>query len=204
MANIFHLVYEIKDLFRDHADSVSAVIALSAIIGASLTQVISFIARRLAYWQLRKAWRIALSLELEYLLGVIVDLMKDVKGHGYSIKRLNDDFLEDARLKGYTFDVCPTFLKRLAAAYRDVVHTNSVLDIALETYRKGLVNDAPGLESLDGVSKSIKALKKYLDRKLLRFFNPRKYRREPPEPLVTDLSSRITTAIPIPRSDGVE
>jgi hypothetical protein len=189
-------------LFRDHPESVSAVIALSAICAALLSQVCSFLARRWAYWQLRRAWRTALAIELEYLLEVIDELTMNVNGSGYSIKRLNDDFLQDARLKGYTFDVRPKFLKRLAAAYRDVVHTNSVLDLAMVVKRPSSPESDTAKASLDAVGKSIRKLKNCVDPKLLHLLNLRRYRREQPEPPDSDSPPPVSIATPIQRSDG--
>jgi hypothetical protein len=65
----------------------------------------------------------------------------------------------------------------VAAAYRDVVHTNSALDIATT---KASENYQRGLDSLRGVNGSLGLLEIYLKQKLKRFWKPDKYRDEYP------------------------
>jgi hypothetical protein len=152
-----------------HAEHPLTSSGISAAIGGIVSLVGSGFVKWWQFGKLRKAWRTALSEELQYLSTVVTDeLIPNVLDAGYSLKRLNEDFLENARLQGYTFDKRPEFLKRLAHAYRDVIHTNWLLGHAFENFTKEDFNNTTALSSLHTVHSRLFALKWIVDKELHR------------------------------------
>ncbi len=113
------------------------------------------------------AWLKGIKAEINHLIKVIDEIYKILEDQNVpSTKRLNYDYLQNARLKILEFDTDINFLEILTNAYRDIDHTNGMLD-RLEQY--GL--NCPFIEnvkgSLIGAKNSVLSLNKTVDNKLI-------------------------------------
>ncbi len=139
----------------------------AAIIGALIGILPAFM---LSYWYDRrkkeledyeshKAWLNGLAAELNHITKVIGEITTIIQGGDVSTKRLNSDFIEKARLKIFTLDMDADFLEALTNAYRDIVHTNDML----ERLEKMAPNHSQFVQnvisSMTGVSNSVNCLK---------------------------------------------
>lgn len=123
-----------------------------------------------------KAWCNGVKAEINHILKVIDEIDKILKEHGVpSTKRLNYDYLEQARVKIIMYESDLVFLEILTNAYRDIVHTNGMLDRLEEdvSKHKNLIGNTQA--SIDGVRNSVKALNQGLDIKISAIRKPRWY-----------------------------
>ncbi len=109
-----------------------------------------------------KAWLLGLRAELEHLRACIDEIRGILRGPGVPTKRLNSDFVEMARFKFFEYDEESHFLESLTTTYRNIVHTNGMLD-RLEN-NIGIRGNA--MASMNGVSGSVDGLKGKVDAKL--------------------------------------
>jgi hypothetical protein len=117
-------------------------------------------------------WLHGLEAETDHLKKVILEItgiMQAIQPGGLCTKRLNHDFLEKARMAIFGYDVDAGFLETLTNAYRDVVHTNDMI----ERHEQAVMNnrDTAGihgsvLASMQGVNNSVEALRVKLSEKL--------------------------------------
>ena len=110
-------------------------------------------------------WLNGLSAETEHLRKVIQEItgiIQALQRGELCTKRMNHDFLEKARMVIFGYDGDVGFLETLTNAYRDVVHTNDMLDrheSAVMNNRETTGIHGSVLSSMQGVSNSLKALK---------------------------------------------
>jgi hypothetical protein len=109
-----------------------------------------------------RGWLRALRAELHHVRGVIVEITGYVDGGDIPTKRLNYDFIEEARLAIFKHEEDEDFHEILTTAYRDIVHTNGMLD-RLEHNP----NLRPNVRSsMDGVLDSVDRLLTKIEAKL--------------------------------------
>jgi len=124
-----------------------------------------------------RARRVALNVELEYILESVAEIRTVVKIPMPCAKHLNWDFLEACRLDWYKADSDEVFIKALAKAYRDVVLTNDQLDNTMDWAREIRQQDRLSsmpfklaaetvLAALDSAQGSVGELKKLTEEKL--------------------------------------
>jgi hypothetical protein len=108
------------------------------------------------------AWINGLSAELNHLKNCTTEIRGYLDTNQIPTKRLNDDFIEKARLVLFSYNKDIHFLESLTTCYRDVVHTNEMLNrlerIFLETNTTNLPFSRNVISSIDGVNRSISAL----------------------------------------------
>ena len=75
-----------------------------------------------------KAWLTGLRAELNHIRKVIDEITPIAAGVNLPTKRINSDFLKEARLVIFKYDEDTDFLELLTTAFRDIVHTNDMLD----------------------------------------------------------------------------
>ena len=75
------------------------------------------------------SWCSGVLAEIRHLLKVVDEIKDILDRRGVpSTKRLNHDYLEQARIKVIDFEDDLILLESLTNAYRDIVHTNDMLD----------------------------------------------------------------------------
>jgi hypothetical protein len=124
-------------------------------------------------------WLNGLSAETEHISKVIKEITTIFQSNEPGVvctKRMNHDFLEKARLAIFGYDEDVGFLETLTNAYRDVLHTNDMIDrheravISQSRVAEGIHGSV--LASMQGVSNSVSALKAKLAEKLSKIQNP--------------------------------
>ena len=110
-----------------------------------------------------KAWRTGLRAELDHIQAVISEITGIIDDGHVSTKRINSDFLKEARMVIFRYDEDTDFLEQLTTAFRDIVHTNGMLD-RLETGGEGIRPNVAA--SMRGVRASVDQLSATLDAKL--------------------------------------
>ncbi|MFA5994240.1 MAG: hypothetical protein WC823_04745 [Parcubacteria group bacterium] len=82
-------------------------------------------------------------------------------------KRLNEDYIKSLRFKLLEFENDITFLEVITNAFRDIEHTNGMLDRLEENFKPGdkSINNVIGC--LDGVKSSVEKLKDSLRYKVV-------------------------------------
>ena len=118
-------------------------------------------------------WLNGLSAETEHIKKVIQEITGILRAGGICTKRINHDFLEKSRLVIFAYDEDTHFLETLTNAYRDVVHTNDMIDrherLAASNQTEGATTFVANvLASMEGVGNSINALQALLQNKLNR------------------------------------
>ena len=142
----------------------------AAIIGALIGIVPAHL---LTAWHERRtgrkdyvSWLNGLFAELKHIEACVNEISDIVQSGTPSTKRMNEDFLEESRLKFFAFDKDLAFLESLTNAYRDIVHTNAMLD----RFEKMAPNHAPFQPnvqaSMKGVGSSISCLKCKVEQRL--------------------------------------
>ncbi len=105
-----------------------------------------------------QAWLFGLSAELSHINKCIVEIEDVIQKGDVSTKRMNSDFVKAARLRIFSYDKDTEFLEMLTNAYRDIVHTNDML----ERFEKRTANkqnfQTNVLASMKGVGASVKVL----------------------------------------------
>ena len=109
------------------------------------------------------AWLNGLRAELNHIQDVITEITGIIDSGQVPTKRINSDFLEKARLSLPDHDTDTVFMEQLTTAFRDIVHTNGMLD-RLEAATRP--KPASAAASMIGVKASVDALSDTLDAKL--------------------------------------
>ena len=112
-----------------------------------------------------QSWLAGLSAELGHIDKCIDEITPIIQGGNPSTKRMNSDFLEQARLAIFSFDVDESFLESLTNAYRDIVHTNDMLNRFEKKVENRNMIQGNTLASMNGVKNSVSALKEKVSQK---------------------------------------
>ncbi len=163
------------DIFFEWLARFSETQIFAAIIGALIGLIPAFTAfilnswyekrkKRIADYQTYKAWLNGLTAELNHIKKCINEISNILKKPpSISTKRMNTDFLEKARLILLGYDEDLDFLESLTNTYRDIVHSNNMLD-RLENSES---NVRPNVESsIVGVLGSVHKLSDEIQAKL--------------------------------------
>lgn len=112
------------------------------------------------------SWLKGMEAEINHLVNVLTELDGILEKGNITTKRLNYDYIQSSRFKIIEFENDINFLEILTNAYRDIEHTNGMLDRLEYTFKPGdpFINNV--IASLKGVRASIKKLKEKLDIKL--------------------------------------
>lgn len=116
-----------------------------------------------------KSLLLGIKAEVNHILKVITELDSILTEGIASTKRLNQDYLQSSRFKIIEFDSDLDFMEILTNAYRDIDHTNGMLDRLEFSLASGNFFIGNVRASLFGVQSSIKKLKESLDKKLEQF-----------------------------------
>jgi hypothetical protein len=121
------------------------------------------------------AWCNGVKAEINHLLKVISEISSILDKGIPCTKRLNHDYLEQARIKIPSFESDLKFLETLTNAYRDIIHTNNMLDRLERDFgnRPQIIGNV--VASIDGVKKSVQSLNTGLDTKLSKIKMPHWY-----------------------------
>jgi hypothetical protein len=119
-----------------------------------------------------KGWCNGVRAEINHLIKVIDEISSILKENVPSTKRLNHDYLEQARIRIVDFESDISFIESLTNAYRDVVHTNEMLNRLESNFEKSPNSIANVKASMDGVKNSIQALNTKLDVKIKEIKKP--------------------------------
>ncbi len=83
-----------------------------------------------------KAWFNGIKAEINHLMKVSNSIKDVLKSNLTCTLRLNHDYLENARLRITEFESDINFIESLSDTYREIVHTNGMLDILYKDYEK--------------------------------------------------------------------
>ena len=114
-----------------------------------------------------KSWCNGVQAEINHLMAVMNELDDVLKNMQVPpTKRLNHDYLEQARIKIIEYESDLEFLEILTNAYRDVVHTNDMLDRLEKDFatRPQVINNV--IASVKGVRASMTNLNVRLELKI--------------------------------------
>jgi hypothetical protein len=144
------LLFKISSGIRQRSDIVEVLHSLwkwvidhseNQLLGVIVGAVLAFIPALMIGWVrtvlTSMARRTALSAELELIGENIREIRGVIEGGQACTKRLNTDFLEASRIDWYKTDPQRRRIKALAIVYRNVVHTNGMLD-RLENPNQGI------------------------------------------------------------------
>ena len=153
----------------------------AAIVGALIGIIPAFILsiwydkrkKELEDYETRKAWLNGLTAELNHITKVINEITTIVQSGSPSTKRLNSDFIAEARLKIFTYNMDVEFLECLTNAYRDIIHTNGMLKRLEDMVPNHSQFCANVLASMTGVSNSVNCLKCNNENKIKNIKKPR-------------------------------
>jgi len=112
-----------------------------------------------------QGWLTGLATELRHIDKCIDEITGVIRKENPSTKRMNSDFIEQARLAIFNFERDADFLESLTNAYRDIVHTNEMLnryENKTENRNSMLSNI---LASMTGVKNSVNDLKTKTEKK---------------------------------------
>jgi uncharacterized membrane protein YgaE (UPF0421/DUF939 family) len=111
------------------------------------------------------SWINGAKAEINHLLKVIAELKTTLNRGVPTTKRLNEDYIKSLRFKLLEFENDITFLEVITNAFRDIEHTNGMLDRLEENFKPGdkSINNVIGC--LDGVKTSVEKLKDILNKK---------------------------------------
>ena len=114
--------------------------SIGVLAGIVLTQFVSAFYEFVKHLRKRWCWRKGLLAELGKVYDDIIEAKREISAGRAYTKRLNSDFLESSRLAWCECDSRVTFLALLSNAYRDIVHTNGMLDRLEECKKQELLN----------------------------------------------------------------
>jgi hypothetical protein len=108
-----------------------------------------------------RAWMNGLLAELTHISGCIAEIKGFASKNQVPTKRLNSDFIEKARMVLIDYNTDKSFFIILTNCYRDIVHTNDMLNRLENNPALGFFANV--IDSLNGVSGSIINLEKELN-----------------------------------------
>lgn len=115
------------------------------------------------------AWLNGLRAEIAHVIKCINEISEYVNTGNISTKRMNTDFIEKARLQLFCYDEDIDFLECVTNAYRDIVHTNDMLERLERMFFEGKAYQTilPNIKaSMQGVNNSVNNLKSKVELKL--------------------------------------
>lgn len=113
-----------------------------------------------------QTWLRGLIAELKHIKGCIIEITSIVQDGNPSTKRMNSDFIQQARLMLFSLETDSDLLERLTTAYRDIVHTNDMLDRYEKKAENKHMIQPNVLASMKGVESSIDSLDNLITTKL--------------------------------------
>jgi len=139
---------------------------IGALIGIFPAHLISAWHEKRKDRQTYTSWLNGLLAELKHIDGCITMINQIVQTGSPSTKRMNSDFVEQSRLTLFGYDKDVDFLQCLTNAYRDLLHTNDMLD-RFETMAPNHTSFQPNmLACMKGVGASVSCLKCKVETKL--------------------------------------
>ena len=130
---------------------------VGALIGILPAYWLGFFNERSKEKKAHKLWLFGLSAELSHIQKCITEIKRVIEQRRTPTKRMNSDFVESARLAIFNYERDLEFLESLTNAYRDIVHTNEMLE-RLERSDNPEAFRSNASASMDGVERSIQAL----------------------------------------------
>jgi hypothetical protein len=154
------------DCLTKITDSQLFAAVIGALIGIFPAQLISAWHEKRKDRQAYAAWLNGLLAELNHIDGCITEITQIVQKGIPSTKRMNSDFVKQCRLTLFGYDKDVGFLQCLTNTYRDIVHTNDMLD-RFEKMAQNHNSLQPNvLASMKGVGASVSCLKCKVEAKL--------------------------------------
>ena len=152
------MCYEILDPLlkitehKDFGTLIGAVIG--GLIGAGSAYLVPMIHEKRKEKKEHIAWLQGLSAELKHIGKCITEIKDILNNNGTPSKRINFDFIEKSRLTFFKLNSDVAFLECLTNTYRDIVHTNGMLDY----FGNNPQTKSNVLASMQGVENSVKCL----------------------------------------------
>jgi hypothetical protein len=137
---------------------------VGALIGILPAYWLGFFNERSKEKKTYKFWLFGLSAELTHIQKCITEIKGVIAQRGTPTKRMNSDFVESARLAIFNYERDLVFLESLTNAYRDIVHTNEMLE-RLERHEDRDAFRPNASASMDGVERSVQALQALINQK---------------------------------------
>lgn len=139
---------------------------VGAVIGLLPAHLLMALHEKRKERQQHTSWLHGLLAEIAHIDGCINEISTITASGKPSTKRLNSDFFAQSRLVLFAYDKDVVFLQSLTNAFRDIVHTNDMLD-RFERMAPNHLSFAPNTQaSLSGVHNSILSLKQIIEKKL--------------------------------------
>jgi Mg2+ and Co2+ transporter CorA len=112
-------------------------------------------------------WINALSAEIEHIKNCINEINGYLHKELIPTKRMNSDFIEKSRFVLFNYNKDKDFLVSLTTCYRDIVHTNEMLERLEDMYRETHTNKLSFMNnvksSMDGVEGSLQILEEKIN-----------------------------------------